>query len=151
MKIIGIYILISFFWFFSTELMVTHFVQLSKNSVVYELIGDGFFVLITSLVIFFIGRQMRSAYHHKIQTLERYQQEYDLVIENSLDAIFFIENGKIIKCNPSTLRLFGCSMEEMIGQRPYHFSPVKQPGEDDSGEAAGKRIEAALNGNPQFL
>lgn len=151
LKIISIYLLVSFFWFFFLELMVTHWVYLSKNSVVYELIADGIFIVISTLLIFRIWRQTQNLYQHKVQTLQSYQREYDQVIEHSLDAIFFIDNGTIIKCNTSTLRLFGCSREEIIGQHPYHFSPVNQPDEYESYEVAGGRVDAALNGNPQFF
>jgi len=130
---------------------MTHWIYLSKNSVVYELMADGLFIVLTTLIIFRIWRQTQNKYQHKVQTLERYRKEYDHVIENSLDAILFIENGRIIQCNASTLRLFGCAREEIIGQHPYHFSPVNQPDENESYEMAGGRVDAALNGEPQFF
>ncbi|MBI9065018.1 MAG: PAS domain S-box protein [Marinilabiliaceae bacterium] len=151
LKIISIYLLVSFFWFFSVELLITQWVYLSKNSVVYELIADGLFIGLTTLVIFRIWRQTHNLCQYKVQTLESYQQEYDQVIENSLDAIFFIENETIIKCNESTLCLFGCSREEIIGQHPYHFSPVNQPEGQNSYEVAGGFVDAALAGEPQFF
>ena len=150
-KSISLYILLSFFWFFSSELMVTHWIPLSAHSVGYELVSDALFCFISALLIFYIWRQTQDFYLHKLLVVENYQREYDLVIENSLDAIFFIEDGQIIKCNTSTLRLFGCTLEEIIGQHPYHFSPVRRPGEAESVELAKYYFQAALGGNPQFF
>ena len=67
------------------------------------------------------------------------------------DAIFTMDNRTFIDCNPATLRIFQCTQEQIIGQTPYRFSPLRQPDGRLSEEAAMEKINAVLAGKPQFF
>ncbi|MDA3905664.1 MAG: PAS domain S-box protein [Bacteroidales bacterium] len=67
------------------------------------------------------------------------------------DSIFLMKGDKFIECNPKTLQLFACKEEEIIGQSPDKFSPKYQPDGSLSSEKAIQKINAAINGKPQFF
>ncbi len=43
------------------------------------------------------------------------------------DAIFVLSSGIFIDCNEATLKIFQCTREQIIGQTPTRFSPLRQP------------------------
>jgi putative nucleotidyltransferase with HDIG domain/PAS domain S-box-containing protein len=47
--------------------------------------------------------------------------------------------------------MFGCQQDEIINSRPTDFSPPTQPDGRNSAESAAERIQAALEGKPQFF
>jgi len=74
---------------------------------------------------------------------------YSQIFNNAWDAIFLLEDGTFIDCNPKTLELFGCRKDQIIGQSPVFFSPVTQPDGENSKEKAQRYIKAAFSGTPQ--
>lgn len=73
------------------------------------------------------------------------------LFNSASDAIFTMDNRIFIDCNEATLRIFQCSKEQIVGQTPYRFSPLKQPDGRLSEEAAMEKINAVLAGHPQFF
>jgi PAS domain S-box-containing protein len=67
------------------------------------------------------------------------------------DAIFTMDNKTFIDCNEATLRIFQCTKDQIVGQTPYRYSPLRQPDGRLSEEAAMERINAVLDGKPQFF
>lgn len=59
--------------------------------------------------------------------------------------------GKFIDCNPKTLKLFKCKEEDIIGHSPEEFSPKYQEDGSLSSESANQKINAAIQGKPQFF
>jgi len=73
------------------------------------------------------------------------------LFNSASDAIFTMDNRTFIDCNDSTLRIFQCTREQIVGQTPYRFSPPLQPDGRTSEEAAMEKINGALSGQPQFF
>ena len=77
---------------------------------------------------------------------------YRAIFNNTNDAIFLMDYDQFIDCNPKTLEMFGCTKEQIIGQRPYdRFSPRLQPDGQTSKDKALDKIRATLDGQPQFF
>jgi len=62
-----------------------------------------------------------------------------------------VSGDKFVECNECTLKMFGVTREQIVGQPPYRFSPLTQPDGRDSRESAIEKINAAIAGVPQFF
>jgi PAS domain S-box-containing protein len=67
------------------------------------------------------------------------------------DAIFLIDNGRIVNHNAEAESMFGLASEQVVGMSPLDLSPETQPDGRNSGEAAGERLDAAYRGKSQFF
>lgn len=74
-----------------------------------------------------------------------------MLFNSAHDAIFTMDNKTFIDCNDATLRIFECTKEQIVGQTPYRYSPLRQPDGRLSEESAMEKINAALAGKPQFF
>jgi len=73
------------------------------------------------------------------------------LFESVSDAIFLIDEDKIIDCNNRTLEMLNCTRSEIINQPLMKFSPVEQPDGSLSDENLVQKINIALNGESQFF
>lgn len=80
------------------------------------------------------------------EELKASEEKYKSLFESASDAIFLMDKEIFIDCNPATLKMFGCQMEDIIGQPPYKFSPPFQPDGKTSKEKALELINRAFNG-----
>ena len=89
----------------------------------------------------------------QLQQLQRQardsDQRYRTLFDGTGDSIFLMRGEQFVDCNPATLRMFGCSREQIIGQPPYRFSPKFQPDGRRSDEKAVEKITAAFSGKTQ--
>ena len=88
--------------------------------------------------------------------LKESEEKYRLLFGAAGDAIFIADaTGEsktvIVDCNESTLDLFGCPREEIIGKSVEDLSPSVQPDGRSSQGVISEIAKAALNGNPQFI
>ena len=72
-----------------------------------------------------------------------FEEKYNMLYENSNDAILLINNNKFIDCNKKSLEVFGATYEKIIMDSPFsiNFSPFKQPNGEISRELALEKIQ----------
>lgn len=71
---------------------------------------------------------------------------YRTLFESAGDSIFLMEGEHFIECNPATLKMFGCTREQILGEPPYRFSPEFQPDGRSSRDKALEKISEAFQG-----
>ena len=90
-------------------------------------------------------------YKKALEKLHGNELLYRTLFENAIDAIFLMRGDRFIECNLKTLKMFGCSYDQILNQSPYRFSPELQPDGRDSKEKALEKIRLAIKGQPQFF
>lgn len=85
------------------------------------------------------------------EALRESEERYKGLFNTANDAIFIMKDDMFIDCNLKTLEMFGCTSEQILGRKPYEFSPPVQPDGRDTKEKALQMITAAYEGNPQFF
>lgn len=79
------------------------------------------------------------------------QTKYQMLFESATDAIFLIKDDIFIDCNASTLAIFKCKREDIVGKPPHVVSPEYQPDGQNSFAKADQYIQAAYAGESLFF
>lgn len=85
------------------------------------------------------------------EALQESETKYRTLFESSNDAIFLLQDGRYVDCNPRAVELFNRPREAILGQTPAAFSPLDQPDGMPSKEAYVQYLQTALNNIPQFF
>lgn len=83
------------------------------------------------------------------EALRQSETRYRTLFESAEDAIFLMQGGHLVDCNPPALRMFGCRREQIIGETPLRFSSPLQPDGRESVEKAREMVQAANSGAAQ--
>lgn len=79
------------------------------------------------------------------------QTKYQMLFESATDAIFLMKDDIFIDCNASTLAIFKCKREDIVGKPPHVVSPEYQPDGQNSLAKADQYIKAAYAGESLFF
>ena len=85
------------------------------------------------------------------EKLHESERLYRTLFDSAGDAIFLMQGERIVDCNNSALKIFGCSWEHMLGAAPARFSPAVQPEGKESRALFLEKITTARAGEPQFF
>lgn len=77
--------------------------------------------------------------------------KYQRLFENANDGIFLMKGKHFIECNDEVAKIYGCEKNEILGATPIDFSPEFQPDGQKSSEKALRKINKALDGEPQVF
>jgi PAS domain S-box-containing protein len=86
-----------------------------------------------------------------IEALQINEKKYRTLFDVANDAIFMIEGDKIVECNPSTLKLFNCTTEQLLGKSPVILSPLIQPDGQTSEDKAIEKLSTVFGGTSQVF
>jgi PAS domain S-box-containing protein len=79
------------------------------------------------------------------------EKKYESLFEHANDAIFLMNEKVFLDCNTTTLAMFGCDKDQIIGLSPLQFSPELQPDGTPSALKAAEKIKAAMQGQVQHF
>jgi diguanylate cyclase (GGDEF)-like protein/PAS domain S-box-containing protein len=86
------------------------------------------------------------------ESLQNMTAKFHSLFEMSSEAIMLLDETGFFDCNEATLRLFGCiTRDEFISKHPDDFSPITQPGGENSVTLENEHIATAVKfGSNQF-
>ncbi|MBI5438834.1 MAG: PAS domain S-box protein [Nitrosomonadales bacterium] len=95
---------------------------------------------------------MLEARNQAEESMRKSEEKFRAIYESSSDGIMLLDENGFFDCNEAALRVFGCSTrDDVINKHPSQFSPLTQPGGQDSTSSANEHIATAFkNGSDRF-
>ncbi len=146
-KIAFIYFVFSLLWILFSDSLVEIFAKKIEILAFIQTIKGGLFVLVTSIIIYYLIKRELDKKKHFITLLKEEEAKYRLLFENANDVFFLLKDDIFIDCNLMMSEVFLCRKNDIIGKTPYAFSPEYQPNGKKSEYEAKKHIHQAKNGN----
>ncbi len=78
------------------------------------------------------------------EALRESEEKFRLLFKKSMDPILLLDGDTYADCNEASLRLMGCSRDQLVGLHPWDISPERQPDGRLSWQKAHETIETAL-------
>ena len=92
-----------------------------------------------------INRNLDKVIKDRTKELNNQKEAFETLYNKSSDGVLLIQDGRVVDCNESVLKLFKYSTkEEFLKKHPSEFSPKVQPGGRSSLEKADDMIEQCL-------
>ena len=85
----------------------------------------------------------------RMHDLAQSEESYESLFRYTNEGIIIFEGPAFIKVNPAACKIFGGTVEELIGKSPIELSPEFQKDGQPSAEKAMAYIQACLAGEPQ--
>ncbi|MCW3804963.1 sensor histidine kinase [Plebeiibacterium marinum] len=96
-------------------------------------------ISLTALALLIVGRLYSDTIVNNLSTikskneeLESKQRKYQLLFENSIDAIVLLRDGVVVDVNSSAQEMFKAKTDELVGKRIVDFLPELQSDGSDS-------------------
>lgn len=86
-----------------------------------------------------------------VQKITSHELNYKDIIDMFPCALLVIRDSVIIDCNETAVKMLGYSKEEILGRKPYDFSPEKQPDGSLSVDKAQEIIQTVLNSDEEIV
>jgi diguanylate cyclase (GGDEF)-like protein/PAS domain S-box-containing protein len=86
-----------------------------------------------------------------VHALYRTEERFRKVFDATTDAVFVMQNSRMVECNNASLQLYGCSFEVFARHPPKRFWAEYQPDGSLSVSAVRRYVQPALEGVPQLF
>ena len=121
--------------------------------------GTVFPVEITSRFVVYDGNEYICSFVQDIterkqaeEALQESENKHRLIFTSASDAIFILDDGHFVECNPQAVKLFGCEdASELISKTPTDFAPVYQEDGRLSAEVVQEKNALLLQGKPSAI
>jgi two-component system, cell cycle sensor histidine kinase and response regulator CckA len=83
------------------------------------------------------------------KALRSSEARFRVLFEQAGVAIVILDKKEVfIDCNQKALQLFGCTIDQLLGETPWRFSPPVQPDGRESAVSAREKIMTAMSEGP---
>ncbi|WP_168210599.1 sensor domain-containing protein [Persicimonas caeni] len=102
----------------------------SPQSLVWDVLPETGFVLITAVVLFFLVRKHHSSLESWQSRLEDQERQLEGIVETVANGVIIVDlDDRILQVNQAFTELFGYAMEEVCGQTTEFLAVAGQPQE----------------------
>lgn len=91
-------------------------------------------------------KKMTEELRKRLHLIESNEKKYRALFETSNDAVFILDEEKIIDCNQQALNIFKDKSNDLLGKRLDDLSPEKQPDGNLSKTIFRRKIKEVMNG-----